>query len=478
MVNGNLGSDGGTQAHPQEIEIAGQTLDYLVSNDGVLDQFGGDPQIVYLFVPRNIDAFDRVEFHTEGDNVSIRTPGVIGGFTLYVAIGDLPYEEVIAALADDVTTTGADLERFGQYELTVANSPCRPGVEVPDLTEAGVAIGELAAEAEGERSRTPACALQGSNTQTYMYTVEEPGGVLTASLDPDNTDFLGVVEIRTWCEQPESALTCVLGGQSATLVDAEPGTYFLVVSSAPPLGASWRGPIAFDAPNCNLAANGDLTPSGITDGCRDAFDAFGRFRLTVDGQQTQIDVAAGQRNVEVSGRQFTIISDFVGEDLWRVEVLGTGDPIELEITGNLGSDNATTYFPQTTEIDGHALSYLVSNDGGALDEPRWDPQVLYMLVPPDSAEIGDIHYVITDPEGNPVGDNLAIRTAAISPGFVFYVAVGAVPQADVAAAILADLRMDAEAEPRTGNYQLTVDWALPEVPDEPEIPEDPEQPVP
>ena len=157
--------------------------------------------------------------------------------------------------------------------------------------------------------------------------------------------------------------------------------------------------------------------------------------------------------MEVGGREFTVVSSFASEDLWRVEVLGDGDPVDVRIDGGLGSDGSTRYYPQEANFAGFSLPYLVSNDGD-LDQAGSDPQLLYLLAPRWSAEADGIEFTTVDGNDSPV-----IAGTGLSPGFAFYLAIGDVPHLETIAAIAPDLLVDVQDRPLAGDYELTVQWA-------------------
>ena len=430
----------------------GIELPYLVSNDGALDAAGSDPQVLYLLVPMRLADLPAVEFGAADGNDSpeLRAPGLDDGFLLYIAIADLPHADVIAALLADLLLPDPDDAGFGDVVLTVGTAVCAPGVEVPDLTEAGRAAGEL--PEDGQPAVTPpACGNQQAPAHVYSFDVAEPGGTLTASLDNPGTEISGVLEVRRFCELPESALVC--GPGEVVLPEADAGRWVVLVEAARPGGTLRLLPIAFDGPGCNVAARNDLGAAGFSDGCNDAFDGFGQVRLTADGASAQLDVRAGTRQVALGPRIFTVQSELVGQDLWRLVVLGDGGPVDVSIGGNLGSDGSTRYYPQVAELDGFELPYLVSNDG-ALDSFASDPQLFYLLAPRYSAELAGVTYTAVDGSDVPV-----IAGQALTPAFAFYLAIGDVPHADVMAAVAADLRIDEPDLPAAGDYELTVEWA-------------------
>ena len=472
-ISGDLGSDGSTQYFPQVTQIGGGPLEYLVSNDGGLDEFGNDPQLVHMLVPRQPEDQGAVElvWFDHNDNPILRANEVSGGATFYLSIADVPYEDVEFELLADLRVVGTDLPPFGQFELSVGSQACTPGVESIDLTEAGRAIG-LIPDGDGDATRSPVCGRQEGVTDLYTFTVPPDlpqGALLRASLDHPGTDFVGAVDIRSSCDRPESSIECNNGlsrsGPRAMLPDPMPGQYVIAVSGLYPIGASRQGPIRFDEPECDmqdLAEHfGDLQPTGIVEGCRDAFDGFGTFEIGVGDALVPLDVSAGERIIDIGGRDFHVRSRFASEDVWRVDVVaGPGEPIDVTISGGLGSDLGTQYFPQTGIVDGVELPYLVSNDG-ALDEPGvvGDPQIVFVLVPESSEQLGGITYEAIAPSDRPT-----IRGAGIGPSFSFYVAVGYAPHQATFGPIAEDIRIDAppEARPTFGNYELSVDVLMPE----------------
>ena len=327
----------------------------------------------------------------------------------------------------------------------VEDNACRPGVEPEDLTDDGVAIGELE---EGDPSLYDvACGIgDGHPTHQYQFTLEAPG-TLVATLANEGTEIHGAVEIRRSCERPDHALACAPttseGEPRAEVRGAEAGTYFVFVSGGPPAGGliSRGAPVAVDAPNCQMSMQNDLGNQGIGDGCRDAFDGYGR---TTVGE-TDVNVSAGERDVDVAGRDVHVESSFLGDDVWRLRVSGLGGPTAVSFAGNLGSDGATQHFEGN--LPGANVPYWVTNDG-ARDQAGGDPQVVTAFVPEQREDVDTIEYMRQ-------GDNVTI-TATVTTAFAVYVAVGDLPADQVAAAIAGDLRAEADEHVRLGQYELRV----------------------
>ncbi|MCA9546216.1 MAG: hypothetical protein KC613_17550, partial [Myxococcales bacterium] len=128
-VTGNLGSDGATQGFAVPVPFAGAELVARVTNDGGLDDAGGDPQVVALLVPAALDQLDALAYQLDGDGVTW-SGRLAGGFTLYVAVGGGAAADVVAALADDLLLLEDDAPRVGAYTLTVALLPaCGDGLD-------------------------------------------------------------------------------------------------------------------------------------------------------------------------------------------------------------------------------------------------------------------------------------------------------------------------------------------------------------
>ena len=103
-IDGNLGSDGRTYYFPQVGNVAGAGLPYLVSNDGNLNQWGGDPQLLHLLVPMLPSEYGRLAFQHQirNDNPVLRANGIRQGFTFYLSVADIDQGTVFSRLQSDL----------------------------------------------------------------------------------------------------------------------------------------------------------------------------------------------------------------------------------------------------------------------------------------------------------------------------------------------------------------------------------------
>ena len=327
----------------------------------------------------------------------------------------------------------------------VEDNACRPGIEPDDLTDVGVVVADL--EEGGMSNFQVACGIgDGHPTDVYAFTLEE-AGTLVATLANEGTEIRGAVEIRSACERADLRLACApegLDGEPrAEVVGAQPGTYFVYVSGGSSTAGiiSRGGAIDHDVDDCQLSMQGDLGNQGIGDGCRDAFDGYGR--TTLDG--VLVDVSAGERDVAFGQRMAHLDSGFPGDDVWRLRITNLDGPTAAVFSGNLGSDGATQEFAGM--LPGLGVPYWVTNDG-ARDSEGGDAQVVTAFVPQVRADIESIEYVRQN-------DNVTI-SATVSTAFAVYVAVGDRAADQVAAAIAGDLQAQEDEHVRLGQYELRV----------------------
>ncbi len=126
-LTGNLGSDGGTQGHPQSVNFNGRRIDYLVTNDGALDAAGGDPQVTHFMVTSDPEEIDRLTIRQVGgandDDITYEAANVKLPLTIYIAIGQGAHGGAVQAILNDIEIqagpAGNDAPRFGNFELSV-----------------------------------------------------------------------------------------------------------------------------------------------------------------------------------------------------------------------------------------------------------------------------------------------------------------------------------------------------------------------
>ncbi len=328
----------------------------------------------------------------------------------------------------------------------VEDNGCRPGVELVDLTGVGEAQATLG---EGRGEYRNACSEPYAQEDVYAFTMDARG-TLVAELVAEGTEIDGSVEIRSSCERRDSSEACGPTGPGGEARALRPNanqntTWYVHVSSQPSNGGivSLGEGADINDPNCDISAAGDLNANGINDGCDDAFDGFGTIRI----DNRNIDVSAGERQVQVNQRSLHVRSHFLGTDVWRVQVSGLATPADVLVSGRLGSGAATVAEERQLPFDDADVPYMVSNDG-AIDSPGGDAQALYTIVPQMADELDSLNYA---QENGQVS-----ITGRLSGSFTMYVAVANLPAARVAAAISADLELRADQRRRAGDYHLRV----------------------
>jgi hypothetical protein len=335
---------------------------------------------------------------------------------------------------------------------------CRPEIAAPLIPRNGRVMGQTR---EGDMDAYSArCGGLGAPEAVYRYSLAAPADLRISAANP-GTDYPAVVYVRTDCEEPTTALACA-GSQAhpeptVTLTDAQPGEYFIFVDGGgPERFVSSGGQVATPAdPHGFQAMHDDFQAGcGWGDGGRDAFDCFGRIRLTFMGNAVDVDPTPGQRQLDVGAYAFRVVSDFAAQNVWRVQLIPQADfddrRVTLRITGNMGSDGPTQANVQSVEFAGRQIAYEQSSDNFAA--PR-DPPVLQMLVPSDPDDLGRVQYVME-------GDNATTTAADVELPVTFYVAPTYADLRQVATAIVGDLEVQAGPAgpdaPRFGRFELSV----------------------
>ncbi len=194
-ISGNLGSDGGTQSFAPG-NLPGRMEPYFVSNDGALDQVGGDVQIFTALIPDDEGDIPTINYaREEGSDDATVSARVSGGFTLYVVFTDQPSAEVAGWLSRHLDPQA--LVAAGQYELRVYRAPdCGDGIDNDgdgqvDIDDVGCESPEDIDEANPEVA--PACQDGEDNDEDGRtdYPVD-PGCVARGDLDETDACADGV----------------------------------------------------------------------------------------------------------------------------------------------------------------------------------------------------------------------------------------------------------------------------------------------
>jgi len=299
------------------------------------------------------------------------------------------------------------------------------------------------------------CGGAGAPEQVFRYVLEERAD-LVFDLENPGTEIAGTLSVRRDCDVPASEVVCRSGedGRTVRIEDAEVGEYLVFVDG---LGLSeWRSrgaAIEIEDPRGFVANDDILERCGWADGGGDAFDCFGRpIELGHDGITNEISPLLGAIEGETGGYGFLFTSDLAGGNTWRLRfdplVEQDARRVDVRLVGNLGSDGITRTFRFEAAFDGHEIPYVVTSDG-ALGAPRFDPPVLHLVVPSRADDLDRVTISVN-------GDRVTYDARQVRLPLVMYVSIGYADHADVAAALLSDLRVTGGDADDVGRFELTV----------------------
>ncbi len=103
ILSGNLGSDSSTQSFQKTFDFYGNTIKYMVTNDGSLDSTTGDPQISHYMIPSNPAHLSKVYYNISGDNPTISIYKTTLPVTIYIIPSYLSHDKVNAWVKTDLT---------------------------------------------------------------------------------------------------------------------------------------------------------------------------------------------------------------------------------------------------------------------------------------------------------------------------------------------------------------------------------------
>ncbi|MEZ4471847.1 MAG: thrombospondin type 3 repeat-containing protein [bacterium] len=197
----------------------------------------------------------------------------------------------------------------------------------------------------------------------------------------------------------------------------------------------YNNPIPIADPR-QFSAQADIeNDCGWNDAGNDAFDCFGTFNLTVNGVTSQLDISLGQHVVDVGGLSVTVRSEYVANHIWRVELMPAGvindTRVDLQITGNLGSDGSTVNTAGVRAFGGQQVPWYRTSDNFA--NPS-DPVITHLLVPGNPADLGGIAYARNR-------DNVTITGANIRLPATLWLAATYADEATTLDAIFSDIRI-------------------------------------
>ncbi len=339
---------------------------------------------------------------------------------------------------------------------------CREGLEVIDIEANGSVMGATAEEDEDNFRNQ--CGGRDAPEQVYRYVLEAEAD-LVVSAENEGTDYPVVLSVRRDCEEPRAMLDCAGDFRrpepTIRLAGAEPGEYYIFVDGGgPERWVSSDGDIALPLDPNGFMARHDLANNCWSDGGNDAFDCYGRIQVTHAGQ------ASGELRLAVNGVEggtaqaaaglyaFEYDVEFPHQNLLRVRLTPNVEnderPVNISITGNLGSDGGTVSAQRQIMFQGRALTYLHTSDNFAA--PR-DPPVLHMLIPSDPEHLGLVNYAINR-------DNPTITANNVTLPATFYITLHYGDHAAATAAVLRDIEIQAGGggadAPRFGNFELSV----------------------
>ena len=118
-LQGNLGSDGSTQAWRGEVNAGGAAIPYTVTSDAPAAGQPRDPRVVHMVVPSSPEELENVTIDVNRDNVTYQLTQVTLPVTFYVAIGYQAPGSVATMLAEDVRVRGGEGGGAGLYMLRI-----------------------------------------------------------------------------------------------------------------------------------------------------------------------------------------------------------------------------------------------------------------------------------------------------------------------------------------------------------------------
>ncbi|MCB9521848.1 MAG: hypothetical protein H6702_00530 [Myxococcales bacterium] len=333
---------------------------------------------------------------------------------------------------------------------------CRPEVNTPLIPPNGSVMGQTADG--GMDVYHHRCGGRMAPDAVYRYVLEQPGD-LVVSADNPGTDYPVVLAVRTDCEEPDSMISCA-GNFAApvptvTLRNADAGEYFIFVDGGgPEQWVSSNGNVAMPADPRNFQGGDDIRDNcGWSDGGNDAFDCYGRFTVTHAGQASAPSIVIGRRNANAGAYNYIVDSAKPHPSVWRVQFLPAEDfderPVDIQITGNLGSDGSTVAQRGAIDVLGRQVAWLQTSDGRA-----GDPPVHHLLVPSDPEQLGQVQYANN-------GDNVTITANQVKLPVTFYVGLSYGNRDAVFQALVDDIEIQAgpggDDAPRFGNFEITVE---------------------
>ena len=333
------------------------------------------------------------------------------------------------------------------------DAKCRPGVEVLDLEDRRV-FGET--ERNGPDRYLSSCGGRGAPDAVVRYVLDARAD-LTFSLDNPGTRFPAALSVRRDCEHLDTEIACSVSteeeGAKVTIRDAEPGLYLVIIDGGEIRVLSSGEAIDLgDDPREFEAAQDLREECGWNDGGNDAFDCYGRIRVAFDDEQIEVSPLRGENQYEVGGYRFRVRSDFAQQGVWRLRlepvIPNDRRRVRVSLTGNVGSDGRTLAREFATERLALRFPYLYTTDGDAVDAPLQDPPIVHLWVPNDPDEIDDVEYDVD-------GDDVTI-TAPVRLPLVAYTAISYAPHAEVAAALVEDLALEAVGAATFGRFELTA----------------------
>lgn len=169
--------------------------------------------------------------------------------------------------------------------------------------------------------------------------------------------------------------------------------------------------------------NLDWTGTVWGDGGSDTFDGFGNF--TLNGFKIALD---GRSGGDFSGYIGTSSVVYKGQAKWldghtfAFTVSNDNNvPIQVSMSGNLGSDSSTSFYTRQMYLSGsnNPINVVFSNDG-AMDNMENDPQIWYAMVPMDLVTNG----ITLNHNGRAGIDNVTFNSGSSRKGFIVFIGWG------------------------------------------------------
>lgn len=336
------------------------------------------------------------------------------------------------------------------------NQACTDGRMVETLMSNALVIAST--NSNGIDRDRATCGGQNGPDMTYRYVLQQKSN-LTIALNDQNTNYPAILSVRHQCQNRSSEIACVGSprnpGRQIQIPQALPGEYFITVDGGGDEQWQSRGiDLRLPADQMGYEAVNDFSELCWNDGGFDAFDCFGSTELRYQGASQFLDIQPSNQasRVLLNGYEISYRSQLIG-NVWRliIEPRDMTDirPIDLSISGNIGSDGDTRSQISQTRIEGRDVPYLRTTDN--LNAPV-DPPIIYMMITSNPEQLGQVSYDVQ-------ADDVMITANQITLPVVLYVVPSFLRANQILPVLIGDIDPFAGADANAaifGQFELQI----------------------